>query len=112
MDAAETRIAEINATLQKRGADQIRGTDRTALVNELAGLLGASEEAPSLPASETQARTDEITCRLQDHALGKPGGYLDVFERTRLRDELVRLSGAGEADTSPAGTGDSGDGAA
>jgi len=108
---AEARVTEINASLQRRGVDQIRGAERTALVNELAGLLGASEYAPSLPASETQSRIDAITRRLQDHALGKPGGYLDVFERTGLRDELVRLAGAGEPDAPPAGSGGPGDAA-
>lgn len=112
MDAAqEARAAEINAALQRRGSEQIGGAERTALVHELGALLGAGAEPAAMLAPEGQARADEITRRLQDHALGKPDAYLEVFERGRLRDELVRLTGADGTASPPASTDGSGDGA-
>lgn len=102
MDAAqEVRAAEIDAALKKRGADEIRGPERTKLVDELNGLLGAGEQADMPLAPEKQARADEIAGRLRDHVAGKPDANLDVFERRRLSEELSQLL-----------TGASGDGAA
>jgi hypothetical protein len=110
MDATqEARAAEINAALQKRGADAVTGEARRALVAELGVLLSGPEELPLTLTPEQQGRANDITRRLQDHAAGKPDAHLDVFERGRLRDELAQLLGAGEVTASPASTDGSGD---
>jgi hypothetical protein len=87
----EARVAEINALLQTRGADELRGPARVALVHELGGLLGAAGEAAVALPPEKQARAEEIGRRLRDHAAGKPDARLDVFERGRLGSELSQI---------------------
>lgn len=104
MDAMqEARVAEINAALRKRGADEVRGDDRRKLVTELTELLtGPAATEPEI-APEKRGRLAEIDGRLQRHErAANPADFITAEERHALiREKSDILLGVGVAPPPP-----------
>lgn len=93
MDAVqEARVAEINTALRQRGAQELTGSARRALVTELTELLtGPAIVEPEI-AHEKRARLDEITGQLRrDDAATEATGRMTVTERNELTREAADI---------------------
>jgi hypothetical protein len=97
----QARADEINALLRKSGTGELK---RTALLDELVGLLGTGERKLAPVGAENKRRYDEITTKLLDDAMGKPGAFIGALERAALADELANIP-FGDADAGSGGEG-------
>jgi hypothetical protein len=87
----EARADEINAALRKTGTGALRGPERTAVLDELAGIYGSGEQKLAPVGADNRARFNEITSKLLDDAMGKPGPFIGALERAALADELAKI---------------------